>query len=178
MTDIKSFRNKYGLTQAQLAFYLSVSESMIKMVESDRRTLPTTALLKLNELGQNAGKQELLNKDDQQATPFPVTEKRAVLLIQKRLDELTAAISKIERNRNSAAALQEKGRSKAGLVKMLSPVSKLKKQESSWLRLLELEAAELHNSYSSTKLQMMQIKLESLQFEKSKLQDLLITSVK
>ncbi|HEV7781649.1 MAG TPA: helix-turn-helix transcriptional regulator [Chitinophagaceae bacterium] len=43
-------REKLGLSQIQLAQQLGVSKAAISMVESDRRTLPGAALLKLVEL--------------------------------------------------------------------------------------------------------------------------------
>lgn len=43
-------RQKLGLSQTQLAEQLGISKAAISMVESGRRSLPTTALLKLVEL--------------------------------------------------------------------------------------------------------------------------------
>ncbi len=50
MNAIKSLRQIIGLTQMELAVYLECSVSMIRMVETNKRTLPTKALLKMSEL--------------------------------------------------------------------------------------------------------------------------------
>lgn len=43
-------REKFGLTQEQLALYLDVTVGLLKMVELGRRELPLEALLKINKL--------------------------------------------------------------------------------------------------------------------------------
>ena len=47
MHDLLFLREYYGLSQANLAVYLSVSESLIKMVEAGKRELPSLAALKI-----------------------------------------------------------------------------------------------------------------------------------
>jgi transcriptional regulator with XRE-family HTH domain len=50
MSGIKIIRENFGLTQAQLAIFLNISTSMLAMAETNKRTLPTHALVKLHEL--------------------------------------------------------------------------------------------------------------------------------
>ena len=47
MNIIKNFREQLGLSQQDLASYLSLAKSQISMVESGLRELPTPALIKL-----------------------------------------------------------------------------------------------------------------------------------
>ena len=47
MNIIKNFREQLGLSQQDLATYLSIAKSQISMVESGLRDLPTPALVKL-----------------------------------------------------------------------------------------------------------------------------------
>jgi hypothetical protein len=50
MQSIKQIRQYYGLTQQDLADFLSVSKPMVAMAETQQRSLPTAALLLLNQL--------------------------------------------------------------------------------------------------------------------------------
>ncbi len=50
MSSTKIIRAYYGFTQAQLSIFLGISNSLLRLVETGRRILPTQALLKLNEL--------------------------------------------------------------------------------------------------------------------------------
>jgi transcriptional regulator with XRE-family HTH domain len=50
MSSTKIIRAYYGFTQAQLSIFLGISDSMLRLVETGRRALPTQALIKLNEL--------------------------------------------------------------------------------------------------------------------------------
>jgi hypothetical protein len=50
MSSTKIIRAYYGFTQAQLSIFLGISDSLLRLVETGRRMLPTQALLKLNEL--------------------------------------------------------------------------------------------------------------------------------
>jgi transcriptional regulator with XRE-family HTH domain len=50
MSSTKIIRAYYGFTQAQLSVFLGISDSLLRLVETGRRILPTQALLKLNEL--------------------------------------------------------------------------------------------------------------------------------
>jgi transcriptional regulator with XRE-family HTH domain len=48
MNGIKIIRDYLGLTQQELAAFLAVSGSMLAMAETNKRLLPTQALVKLN----------------------------------------------------------------------------------------------------------------------------------
>lgn len=50
MTWLEEIRKQFGFSQQTLAGYLSVTVSLLKMVEKDHRSLPTSALLKLAQL--------------------------------------------------------------------------------------------------------------------------------
>jgi transcriptional regulator with XRE-family HTH domain len=50
MSSTKIIRHQYGFTQGQLAVYLDISVSLLRMAEAGKRILPTQALLKLNGL--------------------------------------------------------------------------------------------------------------------------------
>jgi transcriptional regulator with XRE-family HTH domain len=50
MSSTKIVRSQYGFTQEQLAVYLDISVSLLRMAEAGKRILPTQALLKLNGL--------------------------------------------------------------------------------------------------------------------------------
>jgi transcriptional regulator with XRE-family HTH domain len=50
MSSTKIIRSQYGFTQGQLAVYLDISVSLLRMAEAGKRILPTQALLKLNGL--------------------------------------------------------------------------------------------------------------------------------
>jgi transcriptional regulator with XRE-family HTH domain len=50
MSSTKIIRSQYGFTQEQLAVYLDISVSLLRMAEAGKRILPTQALLKLNGL--------------------------------------------------------------------------------------------------------------------------------
>ncbi len=50
MSSTKIIRAYYGFTQVQLSIFLGISDSLLRLVETGRRTLPTKALIKLNEL--------------------------------------------------------------------------------------------------------------------------------
>jgi hypothetical protein len=48
MSGIKIIRNYFGLTQTELSVFLDVSGSMLRMAETNKRILPTHALVKLS----------------------------------------------------------------------------------------------------------------------------------
>jgi hypothetical protein len=50
MSSTKIIRAQYGFTQVQLAIYLDISVSLLRMAEAGKRILPTQALLKINVL--------------------------------------------------------------------------------------------------------------------------------
>jgi transcriptional regulator with XRE-family HTH domain len=50
MSGIKIIREYFGLTQEQLSIFLNISGSMLRMAETNKRTLPTHALVKLSQL--------------------------------------------------------------------------------------------------------------------------------
>jgi transcriptional regulator with XRE-family HTH domain len=48
MNGIKIIRDYFGLTQEELSVFLNVSSSMLRMAETNKRLLPTHALVKLS----------------------------------------------------------------------------------------------------------------------------------
>ncbi|MEO7584690.1 MAG: helix-turn-helix domain-containing protein [Ferruginibacter sp.] len=50
MNASKEIRQKFGLSQEQMAQYLSVSRSLLSLHEIGKRDLPTAAMVKLSEL--------------------------------------------------------------------------------------------------------------------------------
>ncbi len=59
MSNLKTIRDLFGITQQQLAQYLDVSHSAIALAETAKRLLPTAALIKLNTLQTPAKKLSL-----------------------------------------------------------------------------------------------------------------------
>ena len=50
MSSLKKTRQAFGVTQPQLADYLSVTRSQVAMAETGQRSLPTAALVKLSSI--------------------------------------------------------------------------------------------------------------------------------
>jgi len=75
MSSLKKTRQALGVTQPQLADYLSVSESLLAMAETGRRSLPTAALVKLSLLDRSMA---------ESASPLPTPEMQKQLASAKK----------------------------------------------------------------------------------------------
>lgn len=89
MNGTKKIREQLGLSQYQLAVYLSVSRSQIALSETGRRSLPTGALVKLAAL----------------ATSLQVTAKRPPIVLQQLFNKQNALAKAHTQRCNQKAAL-------------------------------------------------------------------------
>lgn len=169
MSGIKTIRSHFGLSQQQLAAYLDVSRCLLSLAETNRRSLPVAALLKLAALQKTA-----------QANASPL------LLLPELQKKFTAQVAfEIKELQYQATVLQRKldtMKEKYGLAmqkKMLSTAlqaqQKLPGKDAAWQQLLEAEAkAVLNNNHEGIQA-ILQIKINCLQQEAKALAALLQT---
>ena len=139
---ITQLRNYYGLSQANLAIYLSVSVSLLKMVEQGKRELPAPAAIKLTRLQSHAfGTPK--PKGKQPNPPLAAdTDKRILKELQNYIRRYENLVRKNELLLTNMQAREQKAMHCQQLIQQLlhelHPGEEGKKDKI-WLELLELE---------------------------------------
>jgi DNA-binding transcriptional regulator YiaG len=174
MNGIKQIRESFGLTQQQLAIYLAISHSLLRMAETGRRILPTHALLKLNVL------------DVHLQTPLPAQAKTKlathvqthVLGWQKKLTaknrELTFQIALHKKLLEKAKRKHQQALQAMSFVHAMhakKQKQKMDAKDAAWLQLLQLNAKETLANAHPLQHMALQSKIAGMQKELSELQD-------
>lgn len=142
MSTERTVRDYFGWSQEHLAFYLSVSRSLVKLAESGERNLPTTASLKLMDLylftqGKDAAGKRLPQKTEPSPTPKSGGKK---LLWQASRNRLLA--NKAEQQLADMQQRHQQAQNSMALVQHLQPTvlaatDEQGKDDKVWLGLIE-----------------------------------------
>ncbi len=176
MNGIKIIRDYFGLTQAELAVFLGVSGSMLAMAETNKRLLPTHALVKLSLLDAQLQQPKVLAGNKAVAPhikKYAAHYAKQVQALHKELHYKTALhkkkIDAMEKRHGQAmqtlalvTALQQKNSKVMG-----------NKKDTAWLQLLEKKASVTLKNTHPVLQEHAQIKMELLQQEAAALQTLL-----
>jgi transcriptional regulator with XRE-family HTH domain len=178
MGSTKVIRGQYGFTQEQLAVYLDISVSLLRMAEAGKRILPTQALLKLNELylhlqqPQAHAKHKAIAPHIQKHAPIHIKQIQAQhkeLLYQTALHKKRMAAMQTKH----AQALQA-----LALVHALQQKSSKQgtnKKDNAWLRHIEANASiALKNTHPILQAHA-KIKMDMLQQEAAAVEEVMLT---
>jgi transcriptional regulator with XRE-family HTH domain len=176
MNGIKIIRDYFGLTQQQLCVFLEVSGSMLAMAETNKRLLPTQALVKLSLL------------DAQLQQPKALTNSKAVAPhIKKHTAHYTKQIQVLYKELQYKTALHKKKmeameKQHGQAVQTLALVQALQqrsskitanKKDMTWLQLIEKNASVTFKNTHPIQQAHSQIKMDMLLQEAAALQTLL-----
>ncbi|MFP5042120.1 helix-turn-helix transcriptional regulator [Parasediminibacterium sp. JCM 36343] len=132
MNWIQELREKYGLQQEQLAFYLSIARSTLAQAETDKRELPTRAMLKLAPLL----KEEKEDLTDEIAALVKQQSDEEEALLQKQTDyQVQQNQRKLYYARQRLAAMQQKQEQATNAMQLayrLSLQSPINEQEAAY----------------------------------------------
>ena len=135
MHTLIHFRNKYGFTQLDMAAYLGVSLSTIKMAETCKRILPTNALLvlknlkevarSLEESSRHIPEQKLADEDLKKMSyaEFVLQQKQKKMKMRMAFEDLLETDFKIRKS------LEEKGTEIPGLGDMSPEEIKIRRHQ-------------------------------------------------
>lgn len=95
MNSILDFRNAVGLGQNDLAEWLSISRSLLSLVELERKSLPTPALIRLSKL--KLALKDLEEKGPLEFEPLePITFPKEVPAIHRKIEKLLLELQGLE----------------------------------------------------------------------------------
>ena len=156
MNIIKNFREQLGLSQQDLASYLSIAKSQISMVESGLRDLPTPALIKLAFFEQAS----LTMIDDLSQNHVPdLSEYVKLILIKITQKEKKLLAVKTSYNQG-LRLLQAVKKSKETI-----PANKEGKKDEQWLAIQEAIAIKKINDNNTEAQKLLQIQIKAMKFE-------------
>jgi transcriptional regulator with XRE-family HTH domain len=159
MRRIKHTRQIFGMTQQQLADYLSVTRSLLALVEQGRRHLPTAAILKMATLEQSL----------QSNLPYKAEslQKQAAKDMAQIKTHAKKCLQKAEREKARLLLLQQKHqRCMQALVAMGQlQQTNLAKKDSLLLELLETKTLKKMNRCGYAVQVVMQLRIAALEHE-------------
>lgn len=170
MNTIMALRKQYGLTQQQLADYLSVSKALVSMVEKGKRQFPLYTAVKLAQLQQPlptamaiAKRLEAVAQKQQLATGKALQKEELDCSVQ-----LAAAIQQLH-------SLKEKYMQATNLLQLVAhmhpALPKEDKQTKLWLEALEAAASQQAARYGERAQVLLELKIAGLQQKKALLND-------
>jgi hypothetical protein len=177
MNGIKMIRDYFGLTQQELSVFLDISGSMLRMAETNKRLLPTHALVKLNLLDAHMQMPQAPANNKAAAAPH----------IKKHTAHYTKQIQAMHKELQYKTALHKKKmevmqKQHGQAVQTLALANALKQKDSkmpgnkkdiAWLQLIEKKAGiTLKNTHPVVQAHA-QIKMDMLQEEAAALQMLI-----
>lgn len=171
MSATKEIRNHYGLSQQQLAAYLNISQSYLALVETNRRSLPTAALIKLGHLeihrialveAQNVAMPSMALASDENFAQL-IAEK--IKLLQYRAETLRRALALLQ-TQHSQAVLQQ------SLIDM-PEAKKFTGRDADWLLEVHTAATEIIPTNHPGLQALLHIEIEGLQHQEKALLALL-----
>ena len=156
MNIIKNFREQLGLSQQDLATYLSIAKSQISMVESGLRDLPTPALVKLAFFEQAS---LVVKQDIEPAKSIELAKQvescmKKIMLLEKKLTVMKNNYSQGQR------LLQAVTKSKESIAG-----NKDGKKDKQWLTIQEQVAYKKIKDNNLHSQKMLQIQIKVLQYE-------------
>lgn len=164
MTDEKRIREKYGFTQADLADYLSVSLSLLKLTETGARSLPTPALLKFLEIVLFDAQQDATTKSDEtivtEAAHTTMTYKKLSRAVQKTELQLYVAQRQLEKIQTG----YEQAQRLLALCHYFLEKKPAEKTDMLWLESQQYAAQKRLQRYSPNEQAYLQWKIACLQF--------------
>ncbi len=174
MSSILEVRKYFGLSQKDLAVYLSVSESLLKKAELQQRSLPTNAFVLLAKL-----QETMQSKNTQLVKKHNVKNKSnnniEFKLLQKLRDEtkIKAIKAQIQLDRIQLKQLQA-----INLIKMVTQLKKqpkkaISKAEDLWHQVQEVEANKTINKNSIETRLVLEWKISCYKFAIEKVNELL-----
>jgi transcriptional regulator with XRE-family HTH domain len=176
MNGIKTIRDYFGLTQEELCVFLEVSGSMLRMAETNKRLLPTHALVKLSLLDAHM-----------QMPQAPASNKAVALHVKKHTAHYTKQIQAQHKELQYKTALHKKKmeameKQHEQAVQTLALVQALQQKSSkitankkdiTWLQLIEKNASVTLKKTHPVQQAHSQIKMDMLLQEAAALQALL-----
>jgi transcriptional regulator with XRE-family HTH domain len=173
---IKKIRERFGLTQVQLATYLDVSNSMIGMAETGKRILPVQALLKLNTL--DAHLQAPIHKTVQIHVNKQLQVHAPVLLkqIMAKSKELSYQIALLEKQLANAESKHQQALQIISFVETMqikNHTEKIDAKDVAWLQVLQIQAQKNLLKHHPLKKSALQNKMAAMQNEQKGLHTLL-----
>ncbi len=163
MSGIQHLREKFGLTQQQLAVYLGVARSHLAMAEKATRSLPTSALLKL----------AVLEKSLHSKIPYPTPQlqelqhadaarigryvKKCMVMIAEQKNKLAALETNYQQCQQVMLAI--------GCLHRQLPPGDAGKKERLWLELLEKQTLEKIKTCSYAGQVILQLRISALEQE-------------
>ena len=165
---IAGLRAHFNLSQQQLADFLSVNRSLVALAERNKRTLPYTALQKLNLL-EAVKNGSLSNAAEKQITATArVQYAIAVKTLNKRIAVCQSNIELYEKQLKLAENKFQQAKNCLQLINSL-PVPAAKneeaKKDAKWMEVMELEAMGLMKKYGHQTQALLRIKIECLKYE-------------
>ncbi|MFN0081652.1 MAG: helix-turn-helix domain-containing protein [Ferruginibacter sp.] len=146
MSNIKMIREKFGITQQQLAQYLDVSHSAVALAETGKRLLPTAALIKLNTLQTPAKK--LLLQADIASTQIEARAGAHKTLLTRAVKNIETQIVRQQKKLEILTTQQQQTVHTLNFVehvKALKTTTPISKKDFAWFALLESAALQKLN---------------------------------
>ena len=156
MNIIKNFREQLGLSQQDLATYLSIAKSQISMVESGLRELPTPALIKLAffEQASLSAMNDIKQKSVSGVSKQVELCLKKIVLLEKKLTAMKSNYSQ------GLRLLQAVSNTKETLAN-----TKDDKKDKQWLIVQEELAYKKMNDNNTEAQKMLQIQIKVLKYE-------------
>ncbi len=163
MTAEKRIREKYGLTQPDLANYLDISLILLKRVETGDRSLPIPALLKFSEIGLFDAQQEATERKndttDSQIDAPATTNKIPNRAVNKAALQLSVA----QRHLQKVQTVYEQAQRLQALCNYLLEKKPTDKIEMLWLEAQQISAKRKLQRYSPAEQDYLEWKAACLQ---------------
>ncbi|MBX0292613.1 helix-turn-helix transcriptional regulator [Hymenobacter sp. HSC-4F20] len=157
-----ALRTRYGLSQAQLAEYLSVSRAQVSMAEQGRRVLPTTAWSKLLPL------LHVLEAPATSAGTPTALDDASRTALQRRLRDCTHEATRLRQElahmRAKASQCQAVLRELVPLLRPLATAGAARKEEA-WLALREEEAQQEVARSGPAAQALLELRIDALDYE-------------
>lgn len=157
--SIKQIRAYYGLTQEQLAIFLSVSKGYVAMAEIGRRTLPTKTLVKLAQLEMLQTTQPLNTVTQKAKTQLQKTDKADTKVLQRYADDCSIQTLAMQRQLSKMEEKHKQAIHALQLVEQWQQHGIANKKDTLWLNSIESTALKQVKRYEEGAQQLLRIKL-------------------
>lgn len=162
---LQILRARYGLSQAQLAEYLSVSRAQVSMAEQEKRTLSAAAWAKLQPLTDLLAAPAATSAVAAAPAPLDVASREA---LQRRLRECTEQGAQL---RQELAELRARAARHQAVVRELLPLllppslAAGSGADQAWLQAREAEATEELKRSGPAAQTLLELRMEALDYE-------------
>ncbi len=176
MSSIVEIRKYFGLSQHDLATYLSVSRSLLMKAELQQRSLPTSAIVKLATL------QMIIQSKAHTTLTSPIAKNKKIANSQLKLLQNQCDINNIKAAnlQKKFDALKQRYNQATNLLKTvmqlkLQPKKTVTKADDLWLQMQEIEARNTINKSGEEAQALLQWKISCYQFASEKANEIIQT---